>query len=32
MLKMNRLLTIVDNEQIINKDEQVVNNGEQCQR
>ena len=29
---MNKSLTIVDNEQIINKDEQIVNNGEQQQR
>ena len=29
---MNKLLTIVDNEQIINKDEQIVNNGKQQQR
>ena len=29
---MNKLLTIVDNEQSINKDGQIVNNGKQQQR
>lgn len=29
---MNKSLTMVDNEQIINKDEQIVNNGKQQQR
>lgn len=29
---MNKLLTIVDNEQIINRDEQIINNSKQQQR